>query len=177
MELIKEYTVINNKIKIENLNFGKYFVKEIKPGIGYNLNTNTYEINITNDNPNHSLNIENQVIKKLITIEKKYGEDNNLNSEANIIFEIYCKNRLINTIKTNNEGIAQIELPYGKYEIKQINTTTGYQKIEPFIIEVKDNIDEKIELNDYKIPVPNTSKNKNIFNSIIIKILLNLLCL
>ena len=178
MNLINEYKIINNKINIENLNFGKYYVKETKPGTGYNLNTNTYEINITEDNYNHTLTIENNVIKKKIIIKKKYGENNNLNYEPNIKFEIYNKDeRLIKSIKTNEEGTAEIILPYGKYKIIQLNTTTGYQKIEPFYIEVNNNIDETIELTDYKIPIPNTSKNKTNILNMIILILIHILCL
>lgn len=176
MTYIKEYLVENNQIIIENLNFGKYYLKEIKPGIGYNLNTNIYEININKNNINQTLNIENKVIKKKIIIKKKYGELNNLNNEPNIQFKIYDKNKnMIKIIETNKQGVAEIELPYGKYTIIQLNTTTGYQKIEPFNIEIKNNEDEIIELTDYKIKVPNTSKNKKTFFSTILIILLNIL--
>lgn len=177
MNLLNQYKIINNIINIENIDLGKYYIKEISPGTGYNLNTNTYEINITENDYNKDLTIENNVIKKKIIIEKKYGETNHLNNESNIKFEIYNnKNNLIQTIITNNNGIAEITLPYGKYTFKQINTTTGYQKIEPFIIEIKDNIEEKIELTDYKIQVPNTSKNKISIFKILYSILINMLC-
>lgn len=177
MNLLNQYKIINNIINIENIDLGKYYMKEISPGTGYNLNTNTYEINITENDYNKELTIENNVIKKKIIIEKKYGETNYLNNESNIKFEIYNnENNLIQTIITNNNGIAEITLPYGKYTFKQINTTTGYQKIEPFIIEIKDNIEEKIELKDYKIQVPNTSKNKISIFKILFSILINMLC-
>lgn len=177
MNLLNQYKIINNIINIENIDLGKYYIKEISPGTGYNLNTNTYEINITENDYNKELTIENNVIKKKIIIEKKYGETNHLNNESNIKFEIYNnENKLIQTIITNNNGIAEITLPYGKYTFKQINTTTGYQKIEPFIIEIKDNIEEKIELTDYKIQVPNTSKNKISIFKILYSILINMLC-
>lgn len=177
MNLLNQYKIINNIINIENIDLGKYYIKEISPGTGYNLNTNTYEINITENDYNKELTIENNVIKKKIIIEKKYGETNHLNNESNIKFEIYNnENNLIQTIITNNNGIAEITLPYGKYTFKQINTTTGYQKIEPFIIEIKDNIEEKIELTDYKIQVPNTSKNKISIFKILYSILINMLC-
>lgn len=171
MNLINKYKIENNTIEIKNINFGKYFIKELEAGKGYNLNDNIYEINITEDNFNHTLTIENEVIKKKITIEKKYGETNNLNYEPNIIFEIYDnKNNLINIIKTNEHGIAEIILPYGNYTIKQQNTTTGYQKIDPFIINITNQENELIELTDYKIPIPNTSKN-NLLNTILLFIL------
>ena len=177
MNLLNQYKIINNIINIENIDLGKYYIQEISPGTGYNLNTNTYEINITENDYNKELTIENNVIKKKIIIEKKYGETNYLNNESNIKFEIYnIEKNLIQTIITNNNGIAEITLPYGKYTFKQINTTTGYQKIEPFIIEIKDNIEEKIELKDYKIQVPNTSKNKISIFKILFSILINMLC-
>lgn len=177
MNLLSQYKIINNITNIENIDLGKYYIKEISPGTGYNLNTNTYEISITENDYNKELTIENNVIKKRIIIEKKYGETNLLNNESNIKFEIYNnENNLIQTIITNNNGIAEITLPYGKYTFKQINTTTGYQKIEPFIIEIKDNIEEKIELTDYKIQVPNTSKNKISIFKMLYSILINMLC-
>lgn len=174
MNLINEYTIINNKIVIKNINIGKYYIKEIKAGEGYTLNNNIYEINIKKDNYNQKIDIENEVIKKNIIIEKKYGEENNLNYEKDIHFEIYDKNNnLISTIKTNEKGIAKITLPYGTYTFKQLNTTTGYQKIEPFEIKIINTEDEIIELTDYKIPVPNTHKN-NIFYTLLL-IIINLL--
>lgn len=176
MNLLNEYTIINNKVEIKNIPFGIYHIKEIKPGIGYNLNNNTYTISINKDNLDHVITLENEVIKKKIVIEKKYGDYNDLKNESNIQFEIYNKdNILINTIKTNEAGVAEIYLPYGSYLIKQLNTTTGYQKIDPFFIEVKDNIEEKIELCDYKINVPNTHKNKPSFLKKLFTILLNIL--
>ena len=40
--------IINNTATIENLNYGKYYLKEEKAGVGYNLDTNTYEIILSN---------------------------------------------------------------------------------------------------------------------------------
>ena len=60
------------------------------------------------------------------------------------------------TIKTNNKGQAKIILPYGKYIIKQLTTTEGYQKIDPITINVDNSEKEKITLKNYKINVPNT---------------------
>ena len=87
------------------------------------------------------------------------------------------KNNLIRTISTNDEGICEIELPYGKYTIKQKNTTEGYSKIEPFTIIVDNSVNDVITLKDYKIPVPDT--HTSIFNNIykfILKTLLLIIC-
>jgi len=36
--------IINNTATIENLNYGKYYLKEEKAGVGYTIDTNTYEL-------------------------------------------------------------------------------------------------------------------------------------
>lgn len=162
-ELVKELEIINNQAIINNIPFGKYYLKETKPGIGYLLDTNTYEINITKEKSKHQIIVENKVIEKTITIEKKYGDTNILKGEKNISFEIY--NNLyekIATITTNNLGIATITLPYGEYTLKQLNTTDGYKKVDNITIKIDNEENELIELKDLKIEVPNTSTNNNL---------------
>lgn len=167
-ELVKDLVIEHNQSIINNLPLGKYYLKEKESGIGYLLDTNTYEINITKEKSKHQVIVENKVIEKTITIEKKYGDTNILKGEENISFEI-INNRyeIINTITTNNLGIAEITLPYGTYTIRQINTTEGYNKIDDFTIKVDNTDNELIELKDLKIEVPNTSTN----NYILIEIL------
>lgn len=154
---VKDLEIINNSSSIDNIPFGKYYLKETTPGTGYLLDPNTYEINITEDNSKISLVLENKVIDKKIIIEKKYGEENILKSEKNINFEIYdSNNKIIKTITTDSLGIAKITLPFGKYKIIQINSTEGYQKVDPIEINVDNTLPESIELKDLKIPVPDT---------------------
>ena len=132
-------------------------MEEAKTGEGYNLNENLYEVTISIDNPKPQVDFYNKVIEKKITIVKKYGEENNMNPEKNIDFDIYdIDNNLIKTISTDENGEVTTTLPYGKYKIVQKNTTEGYQKNEPFIIIVDKNDEETIKLKDYRIPVPNT---------------------
>ena len=154
---IGETTIVNNIAVIENKAFGTYYIKEISPGKGYTLDDNIYEINISKDNPITELILENEVIKKKIIIEKKYGDNNTFNNEKNIDFKIYnSKNEYIKTISTDENGQVEIELPYGTYKFEQVNSTTGYSKVDPFTVNVEDSEEEKIELKDYRIPVPNT---------------------
>lgn len=171
-ELIKDLVIENNQAIINNIPLGKYYLKETTPGNGYLLDNNTYEIDITKDKYKHQIIVENKVIEKTITIEKKYGETNNLKGEKNISFEIYNSNyERLTTITTNELGIAEITLPYGNYTLKQINTTEGYQKIEDITIKIDNTENETIELKDLKIEVPNTSTN-NYLLIYIIKLLL-----
>ena len=166
-EEIETIEIINNKGIINNIPFGNYKLKEVKAGKGYTLNDKVYEITISEQNPNIVLDVTNKVIEKEITIIKTYGDEKT--KEPNINFEIINnKNEVIETISTDEEGKATITLPYGTYTIKQLNTTTGYQLLEPFIINITNNEKEEIELNDFKIPVPNTStKVKHVLLQII----------
>lgn len=173
-ELIKDLEIINNQAIIKSIPLGKYYLKETKPGEGYLLDTNIYTIELTKDKYKQQLILENKVIEKTITIEKKYGDTNILKSEENISFDIinshYDK---IATITTNNLGIAEITLPYGTYTIRQLNTTEGYNKIDDIIININNTDNEKLELKDLRIEVPNSSTTDYLLIEII-KLLLKL---
>ena len=174
---IKDLTIKNNQSIVENLEYGNYYLIEKTPGTGYKLDSKKYDFSITKEKTKVDLILENEVIKKKIIVEKKYGEENNLSNENNITFLIFNeKEELIDTITTNELGLAEIILPYGEYKIVQQNTTEGYQKIDPITIQVKDETEEKIECKDLKIPVPNThtEKEKQIW-IILIQILLTII--
>lgn len=149
----------NMNSKVENLAFGKYYLKEIEPGIGYNLDNNIYDFEITKDSPNIRLTLENEVIKKKIQLHKLYGDSIVSNNENNISFDIFNKdNILFDTITTDNSGLASIILPFGQYLLRQRNTTYGYYPANDLTLDIKDNEKTDIELYDYKISVPNTGK-------------------
>ena len=170
--LIQDLVIEHNQSIINNLPLGKYYLKEKESGIGYLLDTNIYEINITKEHSKHQVIVENKVIEKTITIEKKYGDTNILKGEENISFEIYnSKYERISTITTNNLGIASITLPYGTYTIKQINTTEGYNMVDDITITIDNPNNEVLELKDLRIEIPNTSTNSNIL-VLLIKLLL-----
>lgn len=173
MNEIKDLTIENNTTNIKDLDLGTYYIKEKSPGTGYNLDEEIHEIILDENNTKKDIVLENKVIKKNITIKKLYGDSNNLSSEKNIDFEIYnSRNDLIKTISTDENGEVTITLPYGEYKLVQLNTTNGYQKIDPFIIKVTNNEDETIELKDYRIPVPNTRTNSYLLLYIIRLLLL-----
>lgn len=180
-ELLKEVIINNNKAIIENMDYGTYYLIEEKAGEGYLLNNEKFKVEITPTNHNIIISIPNEVIKKKYIIHKDYGSnDNNLSPENNISFEIINnENKPINVITTNIEGNAEITLPYGTYQLKQLNTTKGYSKAEDSILEVKETGTERIYLKDIEIPIPNTlvkeeSNSINILILIILSILINI---
>lgn len=163
------------------MDYGTYYLIEEKAGEGYLLNNEKFKVEITPTNHNIIISIPNEVIKKKYIIHKDYGSnDNNLSPENNISFEIINnENKPINVITTNIEGNTEITLPYGTYQLKQLNTTKGYSKAEDSILEVKETGTERIYLKDIEIPIPNTlvkeeSNSINILILIILSILINI---
>lgn len=147
----------NGTDTIKNLPFASYYIVETEAGTGYKLNKSKHYFQISSGSANTIVNIENEVIKGKLKIYKEYGTDDNFQKEPNISFNIYDEDKnLIKTITTNEEGIAEITLPYGNYYIEQLTTTEGYQKVDPDYIEIK--TEEEIIKNykNYKIEVPNT---------------------
>ena len=162
-DLIQEVTINNNQAIVEGLGPGTYYIKEITPGKGYELDEEQHDFKISLKNYNIDIDLTNKVIEKKIKINKQYGEINNLSPESDIVFDIFnSKNELVNTIVTNEQGEAEVILPYGKYTIKQANTTPGYKINNPIDININNNEEKTIELIDYKIEVPNTHSERNI---------------
>ena len=163
--------IINGTGSLHNMPLGNYTIKEIKAGEGYELNEEVYSFSFTEDNQGSIFYIPNKVIKKELTIIKYYDDNK---KESNIEFQVLKDEELFTKDITNEEGKVTFKLPYGSYTIKQMNTTEGYQLVEPFYISITDSNNETIELYDYKIPVPNTSKESILV--ILLKILEFILC-
>ena len=169
---------------IENLPLGKYYVKELMPSLGYKLDENIYQINLTKDNQDVVIESYEQVIKGNLIINKYYGEEDNSNIEDGAIFEIYdIKDNLIGTYETQN-GVINEKLEYGEYYAIQTKGILGYDFVDKFNISIKEEKDYFFELYDEKqknyffelydkeeiliVEVPDTKvKNYNYFISII----------
>lgn len=162
----------NGTIEIKNINFDTYILKESEAGVGYQKDDKEYEITISEDNPEVELTLENDIIEKEINIHKSYG-DKTFIGESNVIFNIYNENdEIVDKIVTDENGNAKLNLPYGKYTLKQVNTKDGYKKVDPIIINVEDTDTLFIELKDYKIKVPNTYTKRTLLDIILSLILL-----
>lgn len=170
---IATITIDENNIGIiENIPFGTYYLQEKSAGKGYQLDTQKYKIEVEKNTPKINITLENEIIKKKIIIYKTYGENKKI-PEANISFSIYNnKNEKVSTITTDENGKAEITLPYGNYKIVQENTTEGYQKVKNINISITNSEEETINLVDYKIKVPNTKTN---FFTYLINIIIKIL--
>ncbi len=161
---VVKHIVINKNCEayFEDLDFGTYYLKETKAGKGYTLDKELHKFTIDKDSYNITLTLENKIIKKKLEIYKKFGNDSNSQAEAGIVFNVFdSTGELVESIVTDENGYAFIELPYGTYTVKQENTKEGYEKVDDFTVTISEKDDEKLEyeLLDYIIEVPNTEVN------------------
>jgi len=125
----------------------EYYIKEISSSIGYKLDETCYNFSLVNKDTAY-VEVYEEVIKNYVSILKQYGAiDGNtdfLNSEEDIEFEIqYPNGKVFDTIKTDKNGYATKNIPYGRWKVHQVNTTPGYEKIYDFYITVDDESEEK----------------------------------
>lgn len=150
----------NGIASLENLPLGKYKVKELKSSVGYNLDKNIYEVELTYDNKDIIINSYEEVIKGNIELNKYYGEENNYMLEDGAVFEIYdINNNLIGSYETIDGKIKE-KLDYGNYYVVQTKGINGYSFIDKFNISIDKN--KKYSFNLYDdimiVDVPNTSR-------------------
>lgn len=124
------------------LNTNKYYIQEISPSIGYQLDDTKYYFDINKDNYNVHINVYEKVIKENFEIIKVLDdkETGKLEFEKGIEFGIYdLDNNIIKTYVTSEYGTINFSLPYGQYILKQHTSYDGYEKIDDYKIIVKEN--------------------------------------
>jgi len=163
--IINEFsTDENGVININNLSFGRYYVKEISNKHGHLLDPNKYYFEISKDNLNESISLKNYLPKGNVEIIKM-GENNKRLDGA--VFELYTESgELIATEKTKNGVIKFKDLSFGKYYLKEIIAPNGYSlDSSNHYFEVSSETELlNIELfNDLIIDVPITGKNDYLY--------------
>ena len=157
-------TDINGKIVFENLDIGKYIIKEINSQDNYiNLEPFEVEIKLIDNNASiESLTITNKLKKGNIVINK-YNEANEPLKDTE--FKIYNDNFLL-IKKTDESGKIEINnIPLAKYYIQETKASEGYQVLKDIIPIQLINNEEKITINVTNkkicIKIPNTSIELN----------------
>ena len=118
---------------------GRFYVQEISPSKGYELDTNKYYFDLTNENLDPVLPVQEKVIEREYQITKVVATDKTqiMTPEPNVQFGIYDhNNKLVKTLTTDAEGKITFTLPYGKYTLRQLTTPTGFEKIKDFNFEI-----------------------------------------
>jgi len=122
------------------LSYNQYYLQEIDASTGYLLDTTRYNFDVRGKE-SASVEVFETVVKNYISILKQYeyvdGNTTFLNAEKGITFEIYYPNGdLFDTITTDKNGYATLNIPYGVWKFHQVNSTTGFEKIYGFYITV-----------------------------------------
>ena len=149
-EKIAELVTNNDAYAISDYlpSLGEFYLKEITPSKGYELDNNKYPFVVDKNNLLASVKVYEKVIDSNLTIFKVYASDKTgvLTPEPNITFDIYLKssNELYKSITTDKNGYATIKLPYGTWVFKQKNSTPNFEKAEDFEIVINENTDENI---------------------------------
>lgn len=148
-------TIITNENGYGELlvGLGKFTVVETKAPQGYLPSEKKYSVNLTNDNTEESIIVKEDVIRGHALITKEYGDDElGYVKEAGAEFEIIdSKGNIIETIRTDEDGVGIVKLPYGKYTLKQTKGLENYSIASDIEIDISKN--NKI----YKFNVKNLS--------------------
>lgn len=131
-----------------NLNFNsklgpaRYYLQEITPSEGYQLDLSKYYFEVNKDNYDIKLFVYEKVIQENFEIIKVLENSTTgiTEFEKNIEFGIYDKNNtLVNQYKTDENGTIKFLLPYGEYILKQHTSYPGYEKIQDYKLKVAEN--------------------------------------
>ncbi len=145
--------------------YNTIYLKEIKTNDKYILDNQIIKVDLV-ENEIKVVTLENVKIKGKIKIIKTSGDDNKVigikkgDPIEGVIFEIYDENnKIVETIKTDKEGIAiSSRLDKGEYKVKETQTNKWYYlNKNTFKVEINNN-DEIVELN-----IKNDSKNPEIY--------------
>jgi hypothetical protein len=129
------------------LPYNSYYLQEISASEGYLLDNTKYNFDLKGKET-ESIDVFETVVKNYISILKQYehvdGNTTFLNAEKGITFEIYYPNgELFDTITTDKNGYATLNIPYGVWKFHQVNSTTGFEKIYDFFITVDYNSEKE----------------------------------
>ena len=163
--LVKEVTLDDLGMTSFKLDFGSYYIKEIKAPVGYLLDLDKHYFEINFDNSKITLDLYDEVISKKVIIKKFFGNSDTLiyMPEEGALFEIYDSfDNLVGTYTTNSNGIIELILPYGSYKIHQVSGLDNYTMSNDYNFDVTDTNDYEIKLYDNEIPidVPDTYKDE-----------------
>lgn len=168
----------NGIIIFDNLTKNNYSVKELKPSEGYTVDKWVSKTFVGTGTKEVTIKSYEKIIKNIIVITKVLDNSDTKECipEEGILFGVYDESgKLITMKKTDKNGNITLELPYGKYVLKQESTKEGIDIAKDREIEVTtDGITQNIVFVNHKLPelvlpsinsslnlekLPNTGKN------------------
>ncbi len=134
----RDVTVTNGKIKLEKLRKGTYYIREKSSPTGYLLNTETYTAEVKPNQTTEQAIVNTEPTAEITVTKKNTNGDKVQGAKFQIIaneniynvartVKHHSKGDVVATITTNSVGVAsKLNLPLGKYKIKEIEVPTGY---------------------------------------------------
>lgn len=158
----------NGKISFEDGVFGNYCVKQISTNDAYELNNEEICFEF-NENFDDVVYLEVNPVLYDLQILKLYGKSNDLQVEEGVIFDIYnYDGSLYERVITDDSGMINMKIPYGKYFVKQISGKSGYEMVEDFeVLAIGDNKELKYTLVDKSVLVDLIINSRDVENNLI----------
>lgn len=120
---------------------GRYYLVEEIASEGYQVSPEKYYFEITPENPFPSITVYEKIINRDFEFTKVFANDKTdiMTPEPNVEFGFYdSKGNLVAKEKTDQNGRIKVNLVYGTYIVKQLTSTSNYEKVEDFIIKVEE---------------------------------------
>lgn len=141
--LIEQITTNSNGIAISSTlpSTGTFYIKEITPSLGYQLDNTKYYFESVIGELHPSISVYENVINRDIEITKVVASNETkiMIPEVNSQFEIYNnKGILVDTLTSNIDGKININLPFGNYIVRQITAPRGYEKMKDFNLTIRE---------------------------------------
>lgn len=153
---------------------GNYIVKELIPSKGYTVSKTIIKTFLSTNQLTITTTSYEDIIKNKIVITKVLDDEDNkiCIPEEGILFHVYDSfDNLVAEAITDENGKITLDLPYGRYILKQISTLEGIDKVKDRVIEVtEDGINQDIVLVNHKLKedtpiktLPNTGNNNILY--------------
>lgn len=121
-----------------------YYIKEISPSRGYELDDTEYEV-YAYTAKEFTVQVKENVIKQKIKFVKVFTSASTgiMQGENGIMFALYDnKNNLIKTYTTGSDGSFEDTIVVGSYVLKQLTVAKGYEKMPDYYFEVRESGDK-----------------------------------
>lgn len=124
-------TDAEGKFRFEDIRFGKWIVRELKPATGFVLNETPVEVNVTTEGEIIRISFENKFIQGDI---KGYKVDEDGEPVGGAIFGLFKENETefkvenaVLTAESDAEGVFLFEdIRFGKWIVKELQPATGF---------------------------------------------------
>ncbi len=130
----------DGRIVFDGLPKGNYSVRELNSSKGYVVSKTIHRTYLSSSRLEAVIKSYEDVIKNKIILTKVLEDTEKGMSvpEPNIIFHVHDENGVFyKEVITDENGVAEFELPYGNYVVKQVTAPTGIDKVKDVYISVK----------------------------------------